>query len=620
MKISPKHLFFALAAVLVAGGCFTGCDRKKEPPPPAAQPPAPPPQPAPVPPPPPVVLPPDILSFLREEHPDLLRRHEEINLTIAAFDARCKAAPDNLNFKAALVFEAMRGLDTAKEIADAYLAKNITAPVAQPVVAAPPPPKVEKPKEAVPPPPPPPVRTIELFKEQQSRYESDRVSARAAVNKQAIAKLEAFKQTLDALKDYQLLLDVQKTQETVAKNEIPAGDVFENAGGSHRKLKTLLAEIALLLAEQENTVADKHYPIFEKFLREAVSKGEMDVVQASKEALSALAVRRMAPPENLAITGQGDDFVELRWDAAPTPHVAYEVSANEGLLKRTTAATSIRMENLKPSVDYVFQVCAVRGRHRSAPLTASVRLISKPPQPRHGKAWTLPLNESVQLELLFVAAGSFQMGSENGEVRERPSHRIAIGEPFWLGKTEVTQAQWEAVMNKNPSHFKTSGSHPVEQVSWNEAVEFCQKLTARERAAGRLLSGYEYALPTEAQWEYACRAGTTGDFAGEINAIAWHGETWNDGHHKVAQKRPNPWGFYDMHGNVWEWCADGFVSNYYENSPHTDPFCPSGSTRAVRGGCWVLDARNCRSAYRFGYSADYRHSNLGFRLVLAPVR
>jgi formylglycine-generating enzyme required for sulfatase activity len=235
------------------------------------------------------------------------------------------------------------------------------------------------------------------------------------------------------------------------------------------------------------------------------------------------------------------------------------------------------------------------------------------------KPLTVALSNNVSLELLPVKNGSFQMGSENGDSDEKPVHQVTISQPFWLGKTEVTQAQWEAIMGNNPSHFK-GANRPVENISWNDVASFCQKLTARERAAGRLPVGYAYALPTEAQWEYACRAGTTGDYAGELNSLAWYGEDWSRGHHDVADKRPNAWGFYDMHGNVWEWCADRYGD--YPGGSVTDPTgAGTGSYRVNRGGSWLSGARYCRAAFRrCGYVPGLRLSNLGFRLALKSVR
>jgi formylglycine-generating enzyme required for sulfatase activity len=191
---------------------------------------------------------------------------------------------------------------------------------------------------------------------------------------------------------------------------------------------------------------------------------------------------------------------------------------------------------------------------------------------------------------------------------------------YWLGKTELTQGQWEALMGSNPANLKNAGRDAtVEQVSWDDAMQFCRKLTERERQAGRLPEGYEYTLPTEAQWEYACRAGTTGPFAGSgnLDSMGWYTSNSGNTTHPVAQKQANAWGLYDMHGNVWEWCRDW--SGGYPGGSVTDPTGPSsGSSRVFRGGCWSSIAQFCRSVFRSCFEPGYRINDVGFRLALAP--
>jgi formylglycine-generating enzyme required for sulfatase activity len=230
-----------------------------------------------------------------------------------------------------------------------------------------------------------------------------------------------------------------------------------------------------------------------------------------------------------------------------------------------------------------------------------------------GRSITIP---DVNLELLPISAGRFAMGSTNGGSDERPVTQVEITRAFWLGKTEVTQAQWEAVMGSNPSRFK-GADRPVEQVSYDDALEFCRKLTARERAAGRLPSGYEYTLPTEAQWEYACRAGTTGDYAGSLDSMGWYGDNSGRQTHSVGQKQANAWGLYDMHGNVWEWCLDWYAGSLPGGTVR-DPSGPSsGSFRVIRGGSWNDAASRCRSANRNHFVPGF--FNLGFRLALSSA-
>jgi formylglycine-generating enzyme len=213
-----------------------------------------------------------------------------------------------------------------------------------------------------------------------------------------------------------------------------------------------------------------------------------------------------------------------------------------------------------------------------------------------------------KLEMLWVKHGAFMMG-EKGE-----QHQVTLTNGFYLGKYEVTQAQWERVMGNNPSEFK-GADHPVEKVSWNDAVEFCKKLTEMEKKAGRVPQGMSYQLPTEAQWEYACRAGTStmyswGDTISSSNA---NYDEDVDETTPVGKYPANPWGFHDMHGNVWEWCADWYGN--YPSGSVTDPIGPaSGSLRVDRGGSWFNDGTNLRSAERNNYTPSSRDDDLGFRV------
>lgn len=228
------------------------------------------------------------------------------------------------------------------------------------------------------------------------------------------------------------------------------------------------------------------------------------------------------------------------------------------------------------------------------------------------------------LELIRVAPGTFTMGSAVDEPErnkaEGPRMTVTISREFWLGKTEVTQAQYEAVTGANPSTFNTGDkSLPVERVSWIAAMAFCRKLTERERAAGRLRDGESYTLPTEAEWEYACRAGTTTAYTDEPESASWH-EANSEGHtHPVATKRANPWGFHDLPGNVLEWCYDWYGN--YPGGAVTDPSGPErGHYRIARGGSWRTGARLGRSAARSGGSAGREDYTIGFRVALVTGR
>ena len=208
-----------------------------------------------------------------------------------------------------------------------------------------------------------------------------------------------------------------------------------------------------------------------------------------------------------------------------------------------------------------------------------------------------------------AAQVTFTMGSppdEEERIYNETQHRVVLTKGFWLGQYEVTQAQWRSVMGNNPSGYK-GDRRPVESVSWDD----CRKFIAKCNAAAR---GVRFALPTEAQWEYACRAGTTGPYAGsgDLDEMGWYDGNRGNGTHPVGRKRPNAWNLYDMHGNVWEWCVDW--DGVYEGDC-TDPTGPaSGEDRVLRGGCWHVNARYCRSAFRFGNLPGFRYLSIGFRL------
>jgi formylglycine-generating enzyme required for sulfatase activity len=229
-------------------------------------------------------------------------------------------------------------------------------------------------------------------------------------------------------------------------------------------------------------------------------------------------------------------------------------------------------------------------------------------------------SNSLGMEFVLIPAGEFLMGSPDGDEEargnEKPQHRVTISRPFYLGKYEVTQAQWETVMGSNPSKFKGQ-RNPVEQVSWKDVQKFIKKLNQKE-------GGNKYRLPTEAEWEYAARAGTTstysfGDDVAALGRYAWYHLNSGRVTHPVGQKEANGWGLYDMHGNVFEWVRDWYGEKYYSSSPATDPRGPSsGSYMVYRGGSEANNARNCRSAQRISRPPGFQNINVGFRLAFSP--
>ena len=247
-------------------------------------------------------------------------------------------------------------------------------------------------------------------------------------------------------------------------------------------------------------------------------------------------------------------------------------------------------------------------------------------QPFSAKELAVDLGGRVKMDLVLIPAGSFMMGSPDSSrgaaYDEKPQHPVRITRPFYAGKYPVTQEQWKAVMGSNPSRFK-GPKNPVEKVSWDDCRKFLEKLNAKSG-----MPWGKFVLPTEAQWEYACRAGSTtrycfGDEDPTLNEYAWYTKTtFGNGTHPVGQKKPNAWGLYDVHGNVWEWCSDWYDGRYYAGSPTDDPAGPAmGSCRVNRGGSWLDYQWECRSARRGDSVPDLSYDAVGLRvcLVAAPV-
>jgi formylglycine-generating enzyme required for sulfatase activity len=250
------------------------------------------------------------------------------------------------------------------------------------------------------------------------------------------------------------------------------------------------------------------------------------------------------------------------------------------------------------------------------------------------------VENSIGMKFVRIPKGTFLMGSppdEVGSSDDERQHEVTLTRDFYLGVYEVTQAQYKKVMGKNPSYFTgdkvaerhpqtgrfvkdvDSANHPVENVSHDDAVEFCRRLSELpdEKAAGR-----RYRVPTEAEWEYACRAGSNtafsfGNESADLGSHAWYEANSNEMTHAVGGKKPNAFGLYDMHGNVWEWCSDWYDEKYYASSPGTDPKGPdSGSFRVLRGGSWVSVPSNVRCACRYDHAPGRRSSYNGIRVVL----
>ena len=224
------------------------------------------------------------------------------------------------------------------------------------------------------------------------------------------------------------------------------------------------------------------------------------------------------------------------------------------------------------------------------------------------KTWT----NTLDMAFVLIPAGAFDMGSASGEADEQPVRSVTIDKPFYIGRFEVTQAQWFAVMENDPSQFTDDPNRPVEGVSWNDAQAFITKLNAAE-------PDVTYRLPTEAEWEYAARAGSTtayafGDDAAQLDAHAWYAGNAGNTTHPVGEKQPNAWGVHAMHGGVWEWVQNRYAP-YPSEGDAESARPPPGNRRVIRGGSWLSPAEDCRAASRSHAHPAFRGAHVGFRLV-----
>lgn len=245
----------------------------------------------------------------------------------------------------------------------------------------------------------------------------------------------------------------------------------------------------------------------------------------------------------------------------------------------------------------------------------------------------LDLGGDVEMDLVWIPAGEFQMGVDDGSGDEAPVHAVTLTTGFWMGRHEVTQAQWERVMGRNPAYFPEP-TRPVESVSWEDCRDFLKALN--KTVAAQVPPGARARFPTEAEWVYACRAGTRtafwfGDDAGQLSRygnfadadetenLSWRDARQRDGFAgtaPVGSFPPNPWGLHDMHGNVWEWCSDWYGP--YPSNAVVNPKGPSaGHRRVIRGGGWGVTAEDCRSANRYRFKPEMLGGNVGLRVVVS---
>ena len=343
---------------------------------------------------------------------------------------------------------------------------------------------------------------------------------------------------------------------------------------------------------------------YAKAMAEVAKKYPDHLTENDKQIISAYAsvANRSQSPGRLVRLLDAIEAKELR---EKRPQQVAKIAKISELLQ--VAKSNDSEENGKKALEALDDLLELESSHTEA--IALQKKISGYYGPSPGDIMT----NSIGMKLVWIPAGEFMMGSNDGGSGEKPVHKVKLTKGFWMGQCEVTQEQYKEIMGKNPSRFSGS-SNPVEKVSWHDAMEFCKKLSSKE--------GKTYTLPTESQWEYACRAGTSTNYSfgsseSSLGNYGWYTSNSSRKTHPVGQKKPNAWGIYDMRGNVSEWCLDWYDKGYYSSSPSVDPSGPtSGSGRVLRGGCWSSDPEYCRSAARFGFIPDYSGINFGFRVIL----
>jgi formylglycine-generating enzyme required for sulfatase activity/tRNA A-37 threonylcarbamoyl transferase component Bud32 len=370
-------------------------------------------------------------------------------------------------------------------------------------------------------------------------------------------------------------------------------------------------------------------------VRKLMAKRPEDRYQTPAELVRALTGRSEVPAPahaapvapRAAQVDTGPDWAAMTAEAAPEPDTPPVRGRAPG--RRWLLGIGVGMGVLVAAVAVLVAVLG-RGSTRVADSRPDTRRDMPPEKTGPASVMEKRITNSINMELVLIPAGRFLMGSPESEPGrqpdEGPQHEVLITRSFYLGTCEVTQQQYEAVMASNPSVFKGKkavfANHPVENVSWAEAVGFCEKLSAleAEKKAGRL-----YRLPTEAEWEYACRAGSTTAYHFPEEATLLEKYAWFDGSpvkvrrtQPVAKSTPNAWGLFDMTGNVFEWCADYYDPDYYKASPRENPLGPAqGGARVVRGGSFNVFGDYCRSARRHRFSGSTM--DLGFRVVCVPA-
>ena len=296
----------------------------------------------------------------------------------------------------------------------------------------------------------------------------------------------------------------------------------------------------------------------------------------------------------------------------------------EGVAQKDDQAFQVALNTNTPESYNSYLISYPAGRHNSE---AAAKIASFKQNAVFDDKVKLGLS-AYSIRLISIKAGNFLMGAENGGSDEKPVHTVSL-DAFGMSETEITQAQYNAIMGSNPAYNKEFENNPVERVTWFDAITFCNKLSAKLdlESCYNLTTGEcdmtknGFRLPTEAEWEYACRSETgsdyfTGDGPRALVGAGWFTANSGEKSQRVARKTASGWGLYDMHGNIWEWCNDRYDKNYYASSPEKNPTGPSsGTDRVIRGGSWIENAKGCRSARRRNFDPQKDYSDIGFRIV-----
>jgi formylglycine-generating enzyme required for sulfatase activity len=447
----------------------------------------------------------------------------------------------------------------------------------------------------------------------QKQYAAARGEAKTKAGESVITALGALAEAQVAAEDIDAAVMTLRQAVAIAtaiKSESKAAlqTQVENLASQQKVEKQIAALKARLDANPKDAASRKE--MVRLYLVEMDDPGEAAkfLDEANDEAMRKYVPAAAKPIEDapeLACTQLGDWYKGLA-DQATAP-------ASKGAMFRRAQAYYLRFLELHTAED-LGRTAATLALKK---IEDTLAKLGPAPQPKSGSAiLTLDLGNGVTMKLVLIRPGSFIMGSPDSEQGrgpdESPQHEVVITKPFYMGVTEVTQAQYEAVMVTNPSKFR-GPTNPVDSVIWAEAVEFCRRLSKRTRKTFR--------LPTEAEWEYACRAGSKtrfsfGDSESALGYYAWFASNGGRMTKPVGQKKPNAWGLYDMHGNVWEWCMDWHGP--YSSGSSTDPQgAASGSLRVVRGGMWGNGTIGYLRCACRGDPAN-RGDNNGFRCAMTP--